>query len=56
MPSRLYRLQLAQHIHYGLRPLPFETLRPKGAMSYMLETLSEIERKTCLEKYLNVLF
>ena len=35
-------LRLTQHIRYGLTPLPFGTLLPSVAMSYMLRTLSEI--------------
>jgi hypothetical protein len=36
------RLHIAQHIRYELTPLPFGTLRPKGAMSYMLEPLRKM--------------
>jgi hypothetical protein len=34
-------LRLTPHIRFGYA-LPFGTLRPKGAMSYMLGTLYEI--------------
>ena len=37
-----WRHQITQHIRYGLTPLPFGTLLPMVAMSYMLETLAEI--------------
>ncbi|MBT9145728.1 MAG: hypothetical protein DDT42_01604 [candidate division WS2 bacterium] len=33
---------ITQHIRYGLRPLPFGTLLPSIATSYMLETLGDI--------------
>ncbi len=34
--------RLTQHIRIGLKPLPFGTLFPSVATSYMLETLSEM--------------
>jgi len=37
-------LRLTQHIRYGLTPLPFGTLLPSVAMSYMLRTLGERAR------------
>jgi hypothetical protein len=37
-------MQITQHIRCGLAPLPFGTLLPLVATSYMLETLSEIAR------------
>jgi len=36
------RHQITQHIRYGLMPLPFGTLLPTVATSYMLETLYTI--------------
>jgi hypothetical protein len=36
------KLQITQHIRYGLMPLPFGTLLLSVATSYMLITLSEI--------------
>ena len=35
-------LPITQHIRCGLTPLPFGTLLPSVATSYMLETLDEI--------------
>jgi len=35
-------LHITQHIRYGLTPLPFGTLPPAVATSYMLGTLYEI--------------
>ena len=35
-------LPITQHIRYGLTPLPFGTLLPSVATSYMLGTLSPI--------------
>jgi len=32
---------ITQHIRYGLTPLPFGTLLPSVATSYMMETLCE---------------
>jgi len=34
--------QITQHIRYGLTPLPFRTLLPSVATSYILRTLYEI--------------
>ena len=36
--------QITQHIRYGLTPLPFRTLLPSVATSYMLETLYAMPR------------
>ena len=36
------RLPITQHIRYGLAPLPFGTLFPMVATSYMLGTLYAI--------------
>ena len=38
-------LQITQHIRFGLMPLPFGTLLPMVATSYMLETLGEMQQK-----------
>lgn len=37
--------RITQHIHYGLTPLPFGTLLPMVATSYMLRTLGEIAKQ-----------
>jgi len=37
--------QITQHIRCGLTPLPFGTLLPSVATSYMLETLSAIAKR-----------
>jgi hypothetical protein len=34
--------RITQHIRYGLSPLPFGTLFPSVATSYMLEPLGEM--------------
>ena len=39
-------LRITQHIRCGLTPLPFGTLLPSFATSYMLETLHEIPNPT----------
>lgn len=38
-------LRITQHIRYGLTPLPFGTLLPSVATSYMLGTLSKIGKR-----------
>jgi hypothetical protein len=46
--ERFYRkppLRLTQHIRYGLTPLPFGTLLPSIATSYILKTLDEMRPK-----------
>ena len=35
--------QITHHIRYGLTPLPFGTLLPSVATSYMLGTLGDID-------------
>ena len=39
---KMLPLMITQHIRYGLTPLPFGTLLPSVATSYMLGPLSEI--------------
>lgn len=40
--NKSLKLQITQHIRYGLMPLPFGKLLLSVAMSYMLVTLREI--------------
>jgi hypothetical protein len=42
------KLPITQHIHFGLTPLPFGTLLPTVATSYMLGTLSEIQKSASI--------
>jgi len=41
----MFQHQTTQHIRYGLTPLPFGTLLPSVATSYMLGTLGEMAVK-----------
>ena len=42
--SKSARHQITHHIRYGLTPLPFGTLLPSVATSYMLKPLSAIRK------------
>jgi hypothetical protein len=47
--------QITQHIRYGLTPLPFRTLLPSVATSYILRAIYKIPNPTFgKQSYLNV--